>query len=138
MRADSAAFSDLIPRCSVCGRAIVAVIGHCESRCRLDTAVGAVATIREVWIVRAIDRRRHGEGRQIPTAAQCVQSGLVAHSVVDAEVDITCIDLADLEPVIDADRRALGGFASEREAGAVAAIDVDLVGADLTRSSPAL
>ena len=125
MRSDHTAAPDLIERGSIRARAIVAEIRDRERGRVLDAPIGAIASVGSERIVGPVYRRRDREGRELLIAAQRFQCRLVADAVVDAEVHVTRVDLADLEAIVGAGRRAVGDVARESEARSVTAIDVD-------------
>src|SRR5437868_14593002 len=125
MRSDGAAFSYLIERGAIGRRSIVSKIGDGEGRRVLDAGVGAVAGVGRERIVGAVNTGVDRDRRQLLVSAQRLQRRLVANAEVDAEVHVARIDLADLEPVIDAGWRALRQLTSKGEARSVAAIDID-------------
>ena len=125
MCTNGTALSHLIERRSIGSRAIVPEIGDCECRRVLDASVGAEARVRRKRIVSSINRGGNRQRRQLPISAQRFESWLITHPEVEAEVNVACVKLADLEPVVDAGRRALGQLPREAETRPVSAIDVD-------------
>ena len=76
-------------------------------------------------IVRAVDRARQRQWRQALAIAKRAKSRLVAHSEVDAEVNVSGFNAVDLEPVVDAGRAPVHDLARERRARSVSLVDVD-------------
>src|SRR5689334_4588544 len=125
MSANGAALSHLIKSCSVEGRAIVAEVRRRKRRCMIETGVDAIAGVWGERIVGAVDGRSEGDRRQLLISAQRFQRRQIANAEVDAEVDVARVDLADLEPVVQAHRRPLGHVSREAQTRSVTAIDVD-------------
>ena len=125
MRSDDTTASDLLECGGVSGRAIVAEIRDRKRGSVLDGSVHAKPLAGRERIVGAVDRRRDRERRELLISAQGLERRLVADAVVDAEVHIASIDLADLEAIVGADRRSVSDFTGEGDARSVTAIDVD-------------
>src|SRR6266550_4962878 len=102
VRADRPALPHLIESRAVGGSAVVAVIGTRVRGCVLETRIRAEPSVRREGIVGTIDRGCETERRELLVAAQRFQRRLIAHAEIDAEVHVARIDLADLEPVVQA------------------------------------
>src|SRR6266566_858657 len=125
MGADRTAFSDLKEGRAVSRRTVVSEIRERECRRVLDVRIEAEPSVGRERIVRAVDRRRECKWRQSLISPERFEGREVAHSVVDAEIHIARVDLADLEAVVRTRGSPLHQLASEGNARAVATIDVD-------------
>src|ERR1700680_3161606 len=125
VRSYRAAFSHLIECRPVSRRTVVPEIGERECGRVLGAHVGAVSPVRREWIVGAIDRRRESHWREPLVAAERIECRRVADPIVDAEIHIACIDLADLEPVVQARRRAIRQIPRKGQTRSITAINVD-------------
>src|SRR6266513_239293 len=125
MCAECSAASHLIESGGVRRSAIVPEIRESERRCVLEASVDAISSVRREWVVGAIHRHRQSERRELLVSAQRLERREIAHSVVNAEVDVTSVDFADLEAIVQAGGSTLGELARERETGSISAIDIN-------------
>src|SRR5215211_2947514 len=122
---NGASLAERAENCRVRRRSIVAEIRRRECRRMLEVHFPAKTVSRLEWIVGPIKRTSNREWRETLLPAQRGESRLVAHSVIDAEVNIAGVDARELERVVGARGRAVGNESRERPAKTVSAVNVN-------------
>src|SRR4051812_18896107 len=91
---DRSATSDFEERRAIDGCPVVAKVRRRESRRMLRASVDAITRVRRERVVGPVDLRRQRDWRKPLVLAQRFEGRPVAHSVIDAEVDVARVDLA--------------------------------------------